>query len=349
MVTTVRNETNVFSSLKVPLGIGTMFWGDTPLDAKMAGRIIPDETLIRIRELARERGVTFFDTAEGYGVGSSEARLGRLGFTTNENLVATKFLPTLWRWSPGAYVRSTESSNRRLHIDQCPLSFIHSPIHPRSPSVWIRGAARAMRTGKLRALGVSNFNAEQVHTAWKVAREEGIPLVANQLMFSLLVYRSAQLSETVQACNELGLTVIGYGALGQGLLTSNLTPERFARNRMARRMDLSPEDLNELRQAIRSAAAHHGKSMSQICLQWVWSKGVIPLVGTRTVEQLTDTLGAFDFSLTPEEIRQLDETALGSSTLDRPRWRRALFLAFLSCLIAGVKIARATGLSRRRP
>ncbi len=82
-------------ALKMPLSIGTMFWGDTPLDEWMAGRIIPDETLIGIHKMAHERGVTFLDTAEGYGVGSSEARLGRLGFAASDNLVATKFLPTL--------------------------------------------------------------------------------------------------------------------------------------------------------------------------------------------------------------------------------------------------------------
>lgn len=327
--------------LNIPLGIGTMFWGDTLLDEKMAGLIIPDETLVRIRETTRERGVTFFDTAEGYGVGSSEARLGRLGFATSGNLVATKFLPTLWRWRPGAFVRATRASNRHLGTQQCALSFIHSPIHFRSPKVWIRGAARAMREGTLQGLGVSNFNAEQVRAAWEVAREEGIPLVANQLMFSLLVYRSAQLKETVETCRELGLAVIGYGGLGQGLLTGGLTPERLTKNRLARRMRLSTEDLAQLREAISAVAERHGKSMAQVCLQWVRSKGVIPLVGTRTVKQLEDTLGAFDFSLMPEEIATLDKVALGSSTLDRAIWRRTLFLVFLSLLVAGVKAVRA--------
>ena len=266
-------------ALKMPLSIGTMFWGDTPLDEWMAGRIIPDETLIGIHKMAHERGVTFFDTAEGYGVGSSEARLGRLGFAASDNLVATKFLPTLRRWKSGAFVRATRGSNRRLGTERCALSFIHSPVHPRSPRVWIRGAARAIREGTLQALGVSNFNAEQVHAAWNVAREEGVPLVANQLMFSLLVYRSAQLKETVEACRELGLAVVGYGGLGQGLLTGGLTPERLAKNRLARRMRLSAKALALPRETIGAVAKRHQKSMAQVCLQWIRNKNVNPLVG----------------------------------------------------------------------
>ncbi len=330
-----------FSTLEMPFGIGTMLWGDTRLDRMMAGRIIPDETLLDIRRIAQERGATFFDTAEGYGVGSSEQRLGRLGFAKPGNLVATKFLPTLWRWTPGSFVSATRKSNARLQIDRCALSFIHSPIHLRSPRVWIRGAAIARRIGLLEALGVSNFNAEQLRAAWAAARDEGIPLVANQLMFSLLVYGSSQLQEVIHASEELGITVIGYGALGQGLLADNLTKERFARNRLAGRMRLSMADLAALRSAIGSAAQNHGKSMAQVCLQWVRSKGVIPLVGTRTVEQLYDTLGAFDFSLNGEEIAALDAAALDSSTFDRPMWRRVLFLAFLSALTGAVKLARA--------
>lgn len=332
---------DTLSLLHVPVGIGTMFWGDTRLDERMAGRIISDETLARIRSIAAERHVTFFDTAEGYGFGSSELRLHRLGFTGPRNLVATKFLPTLWRWTPQAFVRATRASNRRLGVERCSLSFIHSPVHPRDPKTWIEGAARAARDGLLEALGLSNFNAEQVRAAWTIACEEGVPLVANQLMFNLLVYRSTQLQETLHACRELGIAVVGYGGLGQGLLTSSLSPERFARSLLARRMQLTHEALDPLWQAIKGTAERHGKSMAQVCLQWVRSKGVIPLVGIRSVEQLEDVLGAFDFSLSADDIADLDGLALGSSTFDRPFWRRALFIALLSLLFPAVKIGRA--------
>ncbi len=112
-------------------------------------------------------------------------------------------------------------------------------------------------------------------------------------------------------------------------------------------MRLTADDLTPLRETIRMAAEQHGKTMGQVCLQWVCSKGVIPLVGTRTVEQLEDSLGALDFSLTQDEIALLDEAALGSSTFERPMWRRALFMGFLSLLVAGVKVSRSIPSERR--
>jgi aryl-alcohol dehydrogenase-like predicted oxidoreductase len=328
-----------------------MHWGDSALDLKVAGRVIDEATLVRIRERTREAGITFIDTAEGYGGGSSEARLGRLGFGTSGHVVATKFLPTFWRWTANAVVRSQKASNRRLGVEACDLSFIHSPVHLRSPAVWIRGAARAIRAGHLKTLGVSNFDAAQVRSAAAVARQERIPLVANQLMFSLLVYRSEALQQTVKTCRDLGLTVVGYGDLGQGLLTDGLTPERFASNRLARRVGLTMEQLAPLREAIHACAVRHRKTMSQVCLQWAISKGVVPLVGTRSLEQLEHSLGALDFTLDADETARLDAAALDYSTFNRPFGRRLVFLVFISLLMLAFKWSRAFSpqVTRSRP
>jgi len=326
-----------------------MFWGDTALDEKIAGRIIPDETLLKIRDLSLSKGVTFIDTAEGYGGGSSEARLGHLGFGTSGHFVATKFLPTLWRWTERSVVRAAAASNKRLGIECCDLLFIHSPIHARNPKVWIKGAARAMRKGHLKALGVSNFNAEQVRAAWKVANEEGIPLIANQIMFSLLVSGSPALQETLRTCQELGIAVVGYGVLGQGLLTAGLTSQRFSQNRLSRRVGLTLEELTPLREEIQSTAVRHGKSMSQVCIQWARRKGVIPLIGTRTVEQLEESIGGLDFTLGLDEVSELDRLALGHSTFNRPPWKRIAFLTFISLLVIAFKGSRLFGSRKNQP
>lgn len=326
-----------------------MYWGDTPLDQAIAGKVISDETLRAIRDRSRAAGITLVDTAEGYGGGTSEARIGRLGFAASGHLLATKFLPTYWRWTAGSFVRAQEASNRRLGVATCELSFVHSPVHFRKPEVWIRGAARAHRAGTLKALGLSNFNADQVRRAARVAREEGIPLVANQIMYSLLVYRSPALQEAVAASREEGLTVLGYSVLGQGLLTPSLTPEKFAHHHLARRIGLSWDELIPLRERLQATAARHQKSVSQVCLQWARGHDIVPLVGTRSVEQLDDTLGCLDFSLSAEENAALDDRALAYSTFDRAPWKRLVFLGFLSTLMTAYKVSALWPVSRHTP
>jgi len=324
-----------------------MYWGDTPLEKVIAGRILSDETLVAIRQRSLDAGVTLIDTAEGYGGGTSEARIGRLGFSRSGHLVATKFLPTYGRWTSGAFVRSQEASNRRLGVETCALSFIHSPVHLRNPEVWIRGAAEAHRRGLLQALGLSNFNAEQTRRAARVARDEGIPLVASQMMFNLLVHRSSALQEAVQACREAGLTVLGYSVLGQGLLIQGFTEEKLESHRLARRLEVPWSRLEPLRATLRRLSLSHQRTMSQVCLQWAVGHDVVPLVGTRSVEQLEDTLGALSFRLTPEEGRELDDLALSESTFDRAPWKRLVFLAVLSGLVASYRVSALWSRSHR--
>lgn len=318
-----------------------MYWGDTPLDKAIAGKVLGDETVAAIRDRSRQAGITLVDTAEGYGGGTSEARIGRLGFAASGHYVATKFLPTYWRWTEGSFVRSQRASNRRLGVSTCDLCFIHSPVHPRKPDVWIRGAARAYREGSLKALGLSNFNADQVRRAAQVAREEGIPLVANQIMYSLLVSRSPALQEAVQASREEGLTILGYSVLGQGLLTTGLTPKKLAKHHLGRRISLTWDELIPLRQALQATAERHGRTVSQVCLQWALGHDVVPLVGTRSVAQLEDTLGCLEGKLSEEEMRTLDSHALAYSTFDRAPWKRLVFLGFLSTLMTAYKVSAA--------
>jgi aryl-alcohol dehydrogenase-like predicted oxidoreductase len=324
-----------------------MHWGETPLDRVIAGRVLPDEVVEAIRDRSRLAGVTLIDTAEGYGGGSSERRIGRLRFADG-HLLATKFLPTYWRWTPGAVVRSQRASNRRLGVETCDVGFIHSPIHFRSPEVWVKGFARARRRGLVRALGLSNFSADQVWSAVRIAAAEGIPVVANQIQYSLLVAASPALQETVAASRECGLTVLGYGVLGQGLLTDGLTQERFEGNLVARRLGLSWDLLTPVRTVLSEVAAKRGRPMSHIGLAWARAHGVVPLVGTRSVAQLEDSLGALDLSLAPDEVEALDGCALGLSTFERPRWQRLLALALVSALMLGYKASAAASLRQRK-
>lgn len=334
--------------LDLPLAVGTMYWGDSRLDRAVAGKVIAQEEIQAIRELADSCGRLLVDTAEGYGGGSSERRIGGAGFASTQHLLASKFLPTLWRWGGASVPRAIHESNRRLRIDVSPLSFIHSPVHPRDPSVWIRGAARAKRQGILRNLGVSNFDAEQLRRAKRLADEEGIDLLANQILMNPLCYASPRLGETLAACAELDVAVLGYGPVGQGLLSDGMSEERFASNRFARRIKLDRNELEGLRKEIASISAGlsargNPASMAQVCIAWSLSKGVIPLVGTRSVAQLEDTLGAFRLRLSHEDIERLDRCTLPYSTFERSPMKRALLLPFISLLMIAFKISGLFG------
>lgn len=329
--------------LRVPLGIGTMMWGSTPLDKRINGRLLSDDEMAAIVGRAVGAGVTFFDTAEGYGGGTSEENLRRAiaccGADTASVMAASKFLPTLWRWSEGAFLRALDASNARLGVSCAPLYFIHSPIHPRALEVWVRAAATAHRQGKLRALGVSNFDADQVLRAHRLAKTLGVPLIANQVMVNLLVYKSPRVLEMLRVCKELNITVIAYATVGQGLLADGLTAEKSRSVRLTRMSGIKFDDLAVLRKTIREIADAHRATMAQVAINWAICKGVVPLVGTRSVAQLEDTLGAVSWRLSDEEVKRLDAVAMGKHLFEKPRWRRSLFVVFISALMMAYKLS----------
>ncbi|KAA8497166.1 Pyridoxal reductase, chloroplastic [Porphyridium purpureum] len=339
--------------LRTPLGIGTLQWGTTWVDSKLiSGGRISDATAEAIVRHLVENHVTFFDSAEGYGGGTSEERIGilrqraendKVGRKSEEGasemIVATKFLPTLWRWTHASFERALRGSLARLQQDSCDVYFLHSPLHPRPIEFWVEAAAICKRKGLLKSMGLSNCNAEQVRRAVAAGKHFGVPISCNQIMFSLLDYRSVSLQATVRACKELDVTVVAYSPIGQGLLTDKMSAERFESNRPAKMTGLTWEQLSALRTEIRAIATERGKSMAQVALNWCICHDTIPLVGCRSVAQSEDTLGCLGWRLSTEEVERLDAVALARSTLDSPPWRRGIFVALAGVLMMVYKVS----------
>mmetsp|Transcript_30520 Transcript_30520/g.74897 ORF Transcript_30520/g.74897 Transcript_30520/m.74897 type:complete len:376 (+) Transcript_30520:214-1341(+) len=331
--------------IQQPIGIGTMQWGDAWLDkawVNKGGGTPTDEELDAIFEAVSEKlKVNFFDTAEGYGGGSGERRIAdilkRHPLLAKDTVVATKFLPTLWRWTQNSLLDAVQQSNKRLGIPTCPLYFIHTPVHPMPLEHWVRACCVAQDKGYIQAMGLSNCNAEQVRRAVKEAAKHGKRIAANQILYSLLDYNSKALQEMQTVCGANDITIIGYSPVGQGLLVDALTQDKFEGIRMAKMTGLTwlDPDFCELRQAIHAIAASKGRPMAQVCIKWSIAKGAVPLVGVRSLRHLSDIAGALDstWALSSDEMSLLDRLALKRSTFEKPRWRRAFFTGLLSVLM----------------
>ena len=332
-------------TLRRPLGIGTMQWGKTWLDQKLNRGNLDDQLCASIcREFTEVHGVQFFDTAEGYGGGTSEERLkdvlipGEKQSHGAPHVIGTKFLPTLARWTHGSFARALRGSCQRLGVDAIDIYFIHTPIHPLPLEHWVRAACVETKAGRIREIGISNCNAQQVRRACAEAQKHGLRIAANQIMFNLLCFQSPELQETLRACRENQVQIIAYAPIGQGLLTEALTDEKFSKIRLARMTRLVMDELQDLRSVIKSLADKYGKSMAQICLNWTICHGAIPLVGTRSMQQAQDTAGCLGWRLSAEDVAELDRNALKRSTLSKPRWKRVIFVTFITLLVFGYQV-----------
>jgi len=248
-------------------------------------------------------------------------------------------LPVPWRYSHSCFESALRSSNHRMGVKCCAIYLIHTPIHWRPIDYWVESAAICRKKGLLKALGLSNCNADQVRKAVIAGKKYGVPIVCNQVHYSLLDYNSTALHEMEKTCRELGVTIIAYSPLGQGLLTDKLTHDSFQTNKPAKMFRLSWSDIQPLRSCLRRIADSHDTTMAQVALNWCASHDTVVLVGCRSLRQAQDTLGAVGWDLTEEEVQELDSLALGRCTLDSPLWRRALFV-----MLAGIVMNMARAL-----
>jgi aryl-alcohol dehydrogenase-like predicted oxidoreductase len=281
---------------------------------------------------AIEMGITYFDTAEAYNNGRSESALGRAlkGLPRERLIIGSKVSPS--NCYAKTLVAHCEASLRRLQLDWIDLYMIHWPIHPHSirhftddqatiaapPTVEEAFDAlhRLKADGKIRHIGLSNFGPARLREAVALAPD----LVVNQLPYSLLL-RGTEV-EMLPLCKALGVGVIGYMTLMQGVLTGryesldDVPPyQRRTRHFDARRSPLARHggegaeaETQAALQAIAQVAAETGLSMAALATKYALAREGIGccLVGARRPERLEEDVRAAEEPLPQHLVERLD-------------------------------------------
>lgn len=304
------------SEVRIPrLGVGTWAWGDRRTWGM--GGYDPDLNLASIREAFQASirgGATFFDTAEVYGDGESEKFIGRLLGELDEPtrarvVVATKFMPVPWKVRiTSSLMESLQLSLQRLQLPKVDLYQIHGPISLRGHEAIAEALATAHDAGLVSAVGVSNYSEKETRTIHEALGKRGMSLATNQVEYSLL-RRKPETGGLLEACNDLGVVVLAYSPLGQGRLTGKYTadsPPPGKRGFSAHPM----EKVDSVVDVLRRIGERHSRSPSQVALRWIIEKGAVPIPGAKNKDQATANAGALGWSLTSDEVSELDEAAL---------------------------------------
>jgi aryl-alcohol dehydrogenase-like predicted oxidoreductase len=294
------------------LGIGAMVWGDMSTaprwnPARNAyGPTSSAEEQRAALEASLAAGVNFIDTAAMYGKGASERRVGELT-ARRDVVVATKF-PFSFLSRASSLPEALEGSLARLQRSAIDLYQIHYPFRWMSIPTLMRLMAEAAHAGKIRAVGVSNYDAEQMHLAHAELAGQGIPLASNQVEYSLL-HRNPETDGVLDACRELGVTLIAYMPLASGALTGKYSaytkPAGWRRyTGHFRGKNLAPTA--RLVELLREIGARYNKSASQVALRWlIQREGVLPIPGAKNASQATQNAGALTFALDDAEVDAL--------------------------------------------
>lgn len=299
-----------------PLGVGTWAWGDRGTWGM--GGYDTSLTMDSIRDAwsaTIDAGVHFFDTAEVYGRGESERIIGRLLAEDAARrvgvVVATKFFPSPQKlFVRRSLLKALRASLNRLGLRSADLYQIHGPISLRSHAALADALAAAHEAGLVRAVGVSNYSIKEMQSIATQLERRGLRLATNQIEFSLL-RRSPETSGLLGACRDLGVVPLAYSPIGQGRLSGKYTvanPPPGRRTFSAHPMETVEQVVGALR---RIGDGHGGKSPSQVALNWVMAKGAVPIPGAKNKAQAEENAGALGWSLTEEDITELDQAGLG--------------------------------------
>lgn len=296
------------------LGIGTWAWGDSLFWAY--GKDYGAEDVRAAFHGAIAAGINFFDTAEIYGFGESERLIGQFLPETDQPIyVATKYFPLPWRFSAKAVAEALTASLQRLRVSQVDLYQVHWPFDfLMSQRTLMNALADEVEKGRIRAIGVSNYSAEQMRQAHQFLAARGIPLAVNQVLYSLLA-RKIETDGTLATAKELGITILAYSPLAQGLLTGKYTPEVAKTLQGARRIDprFSEKGLAKIAplvNTLKTIGDRYEKTPAQVALNWLIAQGnVIPIPGAKNARQAEQNAGALGWSLTPDEIQHIDATS----------------------------------------
>ncbi len=297
-----------------PLCIGTWAWGDKLF--WNYGNNYGADQLQAAFTAALEVGVTFFDTAEIYGFGVSEEFLGQFLQKTDKQVqIATKYGPVPWRFMGQSVADALTDSLKRLQLERVALYQVHWPFtFFMSQETLMNALADEVKRGRIEAVGVSNYSAQQMREAHQILAARGVPLAVNQVRYSLLT-RHIESNGILQTARELGVTILAYSPLAQGLLTGKYTADSANTPKDGRRIDsrFSKEGLQKLEPVIsllRQLGDKHDRTPAQVALRWLIDQGnIIPIAGAKTAEQVKQNAGALGWRLGDDEIKQLDEVS----------------------------------------
>lgn len=302
------------------------------------GGSAPTENQRDMVHTAFDAGITHFDLANNYGppYGSAEENVGTIlkELPRDEILVTTKAGYDMWpgpygEWGSRKYLMaSLDQSLRRLKLDYADLFYSHR-FDPNTPLEETLGALNsAVEQGKALYVGISSYNSAQTREAVSICRANGwAPLVIHQPNYSMLNRWIEQ--SLLASCEELGLGIIAFCPLYQGLLTGKYLSGIPSGSRAAlpnsplRAAELKPEILAVIR-ALDEHATQRGQTLAQMALAWVLRhKGVTSaLIGASSSDQILENVKAVTQThFSTEELGKI-EAILSTISLPESLWAR---------------------------
>lgn len=313
-------------NLNLPkIALGAWAWGSGAAGGdQVFGHDMKADDLRPVFNKALSLGLNLWDTAAVYGMGSSETILGEFvkDVPREAVLLSTKFTPQIAEDVKNPGEKMIAGSFERLHTDIIDIYWIHNPA---DVAKWTPELIPLAKSGKVKYIGVSNHNLEEIKLASSILAKEGLKISALQNHYSLL-YRSSEEAGILDYAKENDMTFFSYMVLEQGALSGKYdTTHPFpAGSDRAEAYNDSLPQLENLLAAMKEIAAQHDATVAQIATAWAIAKGTVPIIGVTKVNQVEDAANAAKIKLSAEEMASLEELAQATGVKPIRNWEKPM-------------------------
>lgn len=300
-----------------PIGLGTWQFSSGIGELGKYWPALTDETTINVVKTAIENGVTWFDTAEQYGNGESERNLSNALKALD---IAPGTVKIADKWWPKKRKAASiiESISERLDCLQGYPIDLYQIHWPESES-WLRTEMKALaqlvEEGKVKTVGLCNYNRRDIKRAHRFLRKRGIPLASVQIHYNL-AYRHSEKNDVLKVAADLGMSVIAWSPLEQGLLSGKFHKNKDAlkglKQERINMFGLTPDRLKQtqpLIDALERIAMCHKATPAQISLAWITQYHgnlMLAIPGANSGEQSLSNSHSMYISLSQSELEELN-------------------------------------------
>lgn len=307
------------------VALGTWAWGDSGESGDgWFGSTLTEAGLDEVADRAHAAGFTLWDTALVYGMGRSEKVLGKVlsRFDRGDYQLSTKFTPQIAGDGADPVAEMLEQSLANLDTDYVDLYWIHNPA---DVARWTPDLIPLLEAGKIKQVGVSNHDLEEIRLADGILGEAGFRVEAIQNHYSLL-YRGSERAGILDHCRENDIRFFSYMVLEQGALTGrygpeNPLPEGSSRaevyNGMLAQLGALTERLTSLGQA-------QGATAADVATAWAIAKGTTPIIGVTRPEYIDGLVRAAGLTLSDEDVAELEAIADAAGVDTRGTWEHEM-------------------------
>ena len=304
------------------IAMGTWSWGiGINGGNQVFGNEYKEEDLKPVFEKAIKLGFTLWDTAAVYGFGASETILGKFISGEKDIIISTKFTPLDGQVQ--SMKKSLNDSMERLGKKGIDIYWIHNP---KNVEKWSKEIIPLAKDKKVKHIGVSNHNLEEIKLAKNILEKEGLELSAVQNHYSLL-YRESEEAGIIDWCHNNNVVFFSYMVLEQGALTGNYNTQNPFKSKTRRGEAFNIEVLKKLEHLI-EVMGKMGKKyeveQAQIAMAWAIAKGTLPIVGVTKESHIDDALSASNVKLEVNDIITLEKVAMETGISIKGSWEKSM-------------------------